>query len=57
MTEKYLFINFFIIKYFRFQFIFYVKTATPPEKGHILFSSNLFLKIEIMSSPLSLKIW
>ena len=32
MTEKNIFVNFFVVKYFRFLFTFYVKTATSPEK-------------------------
>ena len=35
MTKKKIFlIKFFVIKDFRFYFIFYVKTAAFPEKGH-----------------------
>ena len=47
MAEKNIFgyIKFFVVKYFRFQFIFYVKTE-PLKKGHPLFSS-FPLKIEI----------
>ena len=52
MTEKNIFGNFFVVKYFRFLFTFYVKTATSPEKSHPLFPSNLPLKIGILSSPL-----
>ena len=46
MTEKsFCLSTFFQIKYFRFQFIFCVKIATPP------------LKIQVLSSPPLLKIW
>ena len=57
IEENILFITFFVIKYFKVQFIFYVKTALPPVKGHPLFPGNLPLKFEIMSSPTFLKIW
>ena len=44
-----------VIKYLRFEFIFYVKSAPPPtpspEKGHPHFPSNLPVKVEILSSP------
>ena len=54
MTEK----TFIVIKYFRFEFIFYVKIATPPpKKSHPLFPSNLPLKVDVLSSPFFLKIW
>ena len=41
---------FFVIKYFRFYFPFYVKTATTPGKGHVLFPRNPPIKTEIFSS-------
>ena len=54
MTEK----TFIVIKYFRFEFIFYVKIATPPpKKSHPLFPSNPPLKVDVLSSPFFLKIW
>ena len=58
--------HFFVSKYFRFQFIFYVKIAppSPPSTPHLLkkkfsplFPSNPPLKVEVLSSPLFLKIW
>ena len=53
MTEKNIFVyKFFVIKYFRFWFIFYVKIATPlPKKGHSPLSQQPPLKI-VLSSPL-----
>ena len=61
MTERNIFAYklFFVIKYSRFYFIFYVKIATPPpEKRHPLFPRNHPLKVEILSSPPPfLKIW
>ena len=47
--KTFLFINFFV-KYFRFKFIFYVKTA-PPEKSHPLFSSNPLWKVRSFQAP------
>ena len=48
----------FVIKYFRFQFIFYLKTTNlPPEKCHRLFSSNLIQKLRSCQAPSFLKIW
>ena len=42
-----------VIKYLRFEFIFYVKSAPPPtpspEKGHPHFPTNLPAKVEILS--------
>ena len=60
MAEQSMFINFFVIKYSGFPFIFYLKIATPPppEKSHPIFPSNFPLKTEVLSSPLPpLKIW
>ena len=53
MTEKYIFIyNFFVIKYFRFWFIFNIKIATQrPEKNHPTLSQQPPLKIEVLSIP------
>ena len=48
--KVFLFINFFVIKYFRFWFTFYIMTATRPDKGHPLFPSNPPLKTEILPS-------
>ena len=51
MTEKHFCLStFFVIKYFRFYCIFYVKTAKPLNKVSPLFLSNLPLKIEVLSS-------
>ena len=60
MTEKkHLFIKFFVVvEYFRFQVIFYVKTATTIEKKSHPLSQQPHSKIEILSStPSFLKIW
>ena len=55
MTEKNNFLHefFVVIKYFRFQFIFYVKLHHPssPEKSHLLFPTKLPLKVEVLSRP------
>ena len=54
MTEKNISVyNFFIINYFKFQFIFLCKNCKPPEKrspSH--YSNNAPFKIDILSSPL-----
>ena len=39
------------MKYFRFYFIFYVKTTVPAEKGHPSISPQPPLKIEVLYSP------
>ena len=67
MREKNIFLYefFFVIKYFRFQFIFYVKLHLPPpppplKKVTLLFPTKLPLKVEVLSSPPSptfLKLW
>ena len=55
MTEKNISVyNFFIINYFKFQFIFLCKNCKPPEKrspSH--YSNNAPFKIDILSSPTS----
>ena len=52
MTEKkFLFINFFCVKYFRFQFIFYVKTATPTYSKTEILSSSCFCKFGWRVTP------
>ena len=48
MTEKNMF---FVVKYFRFKFIFCVKPVSPPEKSHPPLSQQPPLKIETLSSP------
>ena len=53
MTEKnFLFINFFCVKYFRFQFIFYVKIATPNYSKIEILSSSCFCKFGWRVTPL-----
>ena len=52
MTEKNIFfVNLNVDKYFRFQLIFYVKTAPRPWKKSPPLSQQLPVKIEIPSSP------
>ena len=34
-----------------------MELAAPPKKSHLLFPSNLPLKVEVLSSPPFLKIW
>ena len=47
-----------MVKYFRFWFSFFVKTAIPlPWKSYPLFSNNPPLKVEVLSSPPFLEIW
>ena len=59
MTEK----NIFAYKLFLssnisdFNYFFFVELAAPPKKSHLLFPSNLPLKVEVLSSPPFLKIW
>ena len=52
MTEKIIFAYklFLSLNISDFSSIFYVKTATPPEKGYPLFPSNPPLKIEILQA-------
>ena len=53
MTEKHFCLSTFLIKYFRFQFIFYVKIATsppPPQKTTPIFPTKPPLKIKVLSS-------
>ena len=38
--EKKFVYKLFVINYFKFYFIVYVKTANPPEKGHPLFPAT-----------------
>ena len=40
-----------------FSLFFFCKNSNPPEKSYPLFSSNLPLKAEVLSSPPFLKIW
>ena len=52
MTEKYFcLLTFFVIKYFRFQFIFYAKIAPAPHKKVTPFFLLTPLKVEVLSSP------
>ena len=56
MKRTYSQINFFVVKYLRFQFIFHLKTRTHPGKSHSFFLKTLS-KIEILSNHLFLKNW
>ena len=52
MREENIFvINFFVIKYFRYELIFHVKTANLLNEVTQLFPSNPTLKIENLLSP------
>ena len=59
MTEKNIFADklFLSLNISYFNLFFMWKLHTPSEKSHPLFPSNPPLKIEVLSSPLFLKIW
>ena len=51
MKKTFLFIIFFVIKYFRFQFIFCVKSATLAEKSHPFFPNIPLFKLRSCKVP------
>ena len=51
MTEKYLWLKFFLSVNISDFNLFLCENRNPPEKSHFLFAINLHLKVEVLSSP------